>query len=838
MNPATREPSAEAAEAAPAWLRLRAPEVLFLAVTTAAGLWARGRWLDPSGDPGIWWSLSWRLAQGERYYRDAYLQYGPLSPYLLSWTGRPFGYSALWYLLAGWIPAILAGLLLLELSRGFLTVLERFGLVGLLLGLSIFAPGPGRMVLSYCPAAVHAVVFSVAAFLVLRAGTVGGWPAYGAGALAGLAFCAKQEIGVAALAGLCAPILTGPRRAAGWVIRCVLGFLAVGCLGVAAAIGSGASVDSLARESHLWPVGVVPAEWLALFRDVAAVTAIDWSQGVLASLREMLKLIVLVSLIGLLLAKGRGSGRWWPSVGLLVLLFAADLISGRSPLPQVRPIGLSMTVALVVAAIALFDRRRPHREFFLGFGLFAGLVAARTAFSQDVASHFTGVAHFAATLTWAFFLFCFVPGFLPGGSLSAARARLAWGMLVLPLAWYWAASGISSLGDAARVAVETPRGRVWAQPRAAASYARIGRELRPGERVLFLPETSALDVLFGVRDASPYLIHMPGWLDAHAEDVLIDRFEREPPDAVVLFERATDEFHVKPFGQGFGRRLSDWILRNYEPVVVAPSAKVLRRRSPLLETDRRLAGQQAHRRRQDALEPQEEREGPGRDDPPEPDPAGESVEEGRVMPDLPDGQVGELPLEPGSVPFEDDPGLGDVGSREAAEGLEPPVRSVLVVRLGGEEHVEPLPEPCVSGLDEGDAPAGPQDAGGFAQEAARVGQMVEDVEHHHGRDGAVRKIEPLGRHDPVDVVRRLDVRRDRPGKKLLEKSAAGPQLDDRPVGNSSKARRQLSIVLSVDGSQERFPLDHPPMDADEFRRVVIDAAHLGQLEAPPDPAGG
>ena len=88
------------------------PEIAFMLVTTIAGLSSSGRWLDPTGDPGIWWSTISRLAGGERLYRDVYLQFGPLSPYLLSLGGRLFGVSPAYFLLANWIPAVLAGLLL------------------------------------------------------------------------------------------------------------------------------------------------------------------------------------------------------------------------------------------------------------------------------------------------------------------------------------------------------------------------------------------------------------------------------------------------------------------------------------------------------------------------------------------------------------------------------------------------------------------------------------------------------------------------------------------------------------------------------------------------------
>ncbi|HVE65812.1 MAG TPA: hypothetical protein VNC59_04465, partial [Thermoanaerobaculia bacterium] len=78
------------------WRRLRdwVPELLLLGVTTFAGLWARGRWVDPMGDPGTWWSAIHRLANGELLYRDIFLQFGPLSPYALALGARIFGATA------------------------------------------------------------------------------------------------------------------------------------------------------------------------------------------------------------------------------------------------------------------------------------------------------------------------------------------------------------------------------------------------------------------------------------------------------------------------------------------------------------------------------------------------------------------------------------------------------------------------------------------------------------------------------------------------------------------------------------------------------------------------
>ena len=136
---------------APGRLREWIPEATLLVATTAAGLWAGGRWLDPSSDPGIWWSLPQRLASGERLYRDLYLQYGPLSVHLFSAIVRLFDGSLRCILLLNCIPALFAGVLLLRAARPFLSTLERLVLCAILLGVCLFAPGAGRVVFPYCP---------------------------------------------------------------------------------------------------------------------------------------------------------------------------------------------------------------------------------------------------------------------------------------------------------------------------------------------------------------------------------------------------------------------------------------------------------------------------------------------------------------------------------------------------------------------------------------------------------------------------------------------------------------------------------------------------------------
>ena len=418
------------------WLRDWSVELTFLVTTTGAGIWAGGRWLDTTGDTGVWLSFAQRMAQGERLYRDLYIQYGPFSPFLFSAAGKPFGYSLTWYLLANWIPAIVAGLLLLVAARPYLPRVERLALVGVIVGVSVLAPRPARMILPYSPAAVHALCFSIGAFLLLPSRGRGTWRAYAAGILAGLALCAKQEIGLAAILGLCAPLATDGKKGVAWLVRCLVGFCATASVGAAVVLGSGATVDSLRRDSHLFPLASMPPEWRLLSQQVAGFATVDWREALLRSGWELSKLILLVSLAGLLLAREKSRKRWWLTVTPLVLICAADLFRGNSLLPQVHPICLSMAAAFAVALFGWLEKRRPGRDFFVGFGLFAGIVALRTAVSWDIASPYSGVSHFATCLTWFILLLCLIPDRFPGGNFPARWARVVWTIVLFSVGWY------------------------------------------------------------------------------------------------------------------------------------------------------------------------------------------------------------------------------------------------------------------------------------------------------------------------------------------------------------------------------------------------------------------
>ena len=551
------------------------PEIALVAATTIAGLRAAGRWVDPVGDPGIWWSTIYRLGNGETLYRDVYLQFGPLSPDLLSLGVRLFGASASYFLLANWIPAIAAALVLLRAASAALDPLERLAVAGVLLSESLLAAGPGRLVFPYAPGAVHALFFSVLALLIGTRAR-GNAPAWTAGLLSGLAFCTKQEIGLACALALACSMPLFPRGFAR-AVRSGAAFVLVSLLG-AAVVLSAAPLDSLRERSHLWPVAFVPPSvWNHLYRWVAGLVIADWKTILAHSAWWLLGGLATLSLLCLLLTWERKPTRWIPTAALLAGVVVWWGFEGFTPRVPFAPASLSMLVAALTVLLALIDRGLPARAQMVAFGIFAVLVGARAAFSTERFGPYSGIAHFASAYTWILFLCVLVPRILPGGDRAAILARRALGAAVLVVSGIGAVGGAKSLSEPLKETVSTPRGRVTVSREAAPFFRAIGANTRPGERAWVLPEINGVDALFDLRSVSPYVSHLPGWLDESAERELLRRVEKQPPDVVILFSRTVREYGVKGFGEGYDRLLAEWVRRRYSVVEEMPAGQILRR---------------------------------------------------------------------------------------------------------------------------------------------------------------------------------------------------------------------------------------------------------------------
>jgi len=216
------------------------------------------------------------------------------------------------------------------------------------------------------------------------------------------------------------------------------------------------------------------------------------------------------------------------------------------------------------------------------------------------------------------------------------------------------------------------------------------------------------------------------------------------------------------------------------------------------------------------LESEQERKRPGGDEASKPDSPRENIEKGRVISQASEGKFGELALKKGTVAFKDDPGLRHVCSREPTGGRKAPVRCGLVVGLRREERVQPFPENRVSRLDQHDATSELQYARCLTEKRRRVRQVMKDIQHEDRRDAVIRKLQPVRAHRAVQMRFRMKVGRHDFRKDLLEKTAARAKLQKNPIRYSLQVPRELTIVLSIEILQERFPFNQPPVNLHEL----------------------
>jgi hypothetical protein len=553
-------PALAPGDAVAAWKRWL-PEALYLAATSAIGFFAGGRWLSPDGDIGAWWSLTHRIAAGARLYRDVYPElYGPLSPHLLAWAERAFGASATEFLLVNWISGVLAGGMLLYASRPLLSVLERCALAGLIIATSVLAPGSGRLVYCYAPGAVHALFFSILALtFVGRAAPARARDALLGGICAGLAFCCKQEIGAAAAVALWATLAVAKSGRLRWASVTAAGFAA----GVLPAVGfalSSASVASLRADSHVWPLVLRPrGDWIPAYRRIGGFGAAEWPVVIRSSMWSLLAIVVVVVAACAILEAGKRPVRWRPILVAAALLGAWWLVDPARLGVGASPIALSSAAAGVVLLAALLFPVE-QRARVVAFAAFALIVSLRTVVATDAGAHYAGVAHLATAMTWVILLCHLAPrAFLGAGNASAA-ARSAFGAGLVLVGWSAAIPAGMALSTTANEAYASPRGVVYV--RNPAFFAALGKALRPGDRVLALPEPYALEPIFGVRAWSKRLLFLPPYL-AEFEPQLVADLDRDPPEAVVVFDRPTPEYGTAPFGQGYGLATSERLERRF-----------------------------------------------------------------------------------------------------------------------------------------------------------------------------------------------------------------------------------------------------------------------------------
>ncbi len=519
------------------------------------------RWIEPYVDTGRELVVPWRVAQGERLYRDVRFYYGPLAVYAAAGVERAAGRS---------LPARIA--LAAAIAMLHLEALRRAARLALTPGRAALAASLAVAVAFFLrPGGCHLFPYSLSTAVAVTAATwslvLAADPRRPRGAAVGIglfaALTSRPEIGLAAAVLVIVTATSASRRRA---------FLAAGSAITAAAlvytlVSSGTPLESLRGEGWLAFVSV-PPEFRNVYR---AFSGLDRPGLRLAELAlAMVLLVVLAAGLVLLAFLSRARGR-----GVAIAMAALSLAAAAA-IRLWPPASLEESLSLLPPLI------RPLPLFLLGGAVWRLL--ARLRHREDGG------------------IFASVPdGFLYLSALFASRLLLAAGYVgpydgfFLPLPVVVATAGVFGLADrvasrlqlpalprltgaalavflAARAAslaqlyrapgwqlVLTPAGNLrMREPYAIATrmaLAVLEEYTPPGGTMIGFPEAGFLQYVVGRKGALPEDQFFPGHLDAAAERRAIESLEAAPPDAVVYVNVLTVGHGALAFGKDYLRDL-------------------------------------------------------------------------------------------------------------------------------------------------------------------------------------------------------------------------------------------------------------------------------------------
>lgn len=571
----------------PAWVDAAALAALFCALAA----WTWRAWPDPVVDFGRELYVPWRLAEGERLFRDLAWFNGPLSPHWNALLFRIFGVG-LGTLI--WTNMVLLALTV-WLAHGILMRLagRAAAFAGAALFLACFAFGQlvgignYNWLAPYSHEATHGLVLALACFAALERWRSAGrerWLVVGGLAL-GLDFLTKPETFLAAAAAaivlLALPRAGRPAGHGGGGPRVgpAVRFAGAALLPPLAAFGllaTSLSVDEALRGTlGAWPsVLAGKVGELAFYR---AGMGLDDPGARLVDLARRTGgwLLVLAPLLGCAWFAGRRRGLVAAGAALAVgacLWLAGERIAW---LRAARPLPLA---ALVIGAAAALRWLRSDVTTTREGGATRERAARTLAFAalalalllkmllQARTTNYGFTLALPATLLVAAALVGWVPEWLDGRGRSGAvfRAGAAAALLV-----FAAAHLIATGGWLARKTVTVGRGTDAFRADARGEFVNAAVEsVREGEArtMAVLPEGVLLNYLARVPNPTPYVNFMPPELILFGEEAWLEAFAAAPPDVVLYVHKDTSEYGYPYFGTDYAVELDAWVRATYRPI--------------------------------------------------------------------------------------------------------------------------------------------------------------------------------------------------------------------------------------------------------------------------------
>jgi hypothetical protein len=543
---------------------------LSYAVFAALALLSWNRWIEPYVDSGRELQVPWRIAQGERLYRDVRFYHGPLGPFLYAAADLVAGRSLPARVAIAAAVCLLGLEALRRLAQRLLSPARSALATSVLVAVAFFQRPGGCHLFPF--SLDTAIAAAAIAWAMLEAS--GRQSARGDGLAAvaiAAALLARPEMGLAAAAALALE----RRRPGRLLVPVLLPLAASGA--IYTALSAGTPLATLRREGWLAFLG--PPD---TFRNIyASYAGLDRPALRLA---ELALAAVVLLLIASWLAVSSALAARSRDRSLAVEAVAAAVLAALAFLCLDPPESLAPTLVLfpplvrvvppVVAAAAAWrvvgrvSGRRPGRLlaavpdallytgglFALRLLLAAGYVGPYSAFLLPLPLLLATCGLFALAERAA-------PALGPGFPRLAAAAL---GVFLL-----------FRTADLARIfrhpgwaQVQTPAGSLGlTEPIATATRQALqdlaGRFPR-GASLTGFPEAGFFDYTLGLSSPLPQEQFFPGHLDAEAERDVIARLSRRPPDAILYANVLAVGHRAVRFGQDYLGELDRFVREHYE----------------------------------------------------------------------------------------------------------------------------------------------------------------------------------------------------------------------------------------------------------------------------------
>ena len=524
------------------------------------------RWPDILIDFGRELYVPWRLLEGEVLYRDLLYLNGPFSPYFnaLAFSVGGVSLDTLVVVNLGWLVLGVRTLyrILVRLWDRFTATVAMLLLVPLFFLGAVTPAGNYNFLCPYSHEAVHGLVLSLLSMRALLTRPARRSAPFVAGLLGGLVFLTKAEIFLALVVAL----LVGVGGFGDWgrtLVRLVGGMVVPPVVALALLLPAMPAPLAVFGTMGTWH-GILTSDVgsLYFYRFMMG----TWEPGISLRLLASAGVWWLVLLGGLIVASRLGAGVV-VAFGGLAAAGLALFVSDTGWFQAARPLPLM--------SLLLFGwewRRRPpspHRWGRLAFMAFAGAMLIKIVLFARIYHYGFVLALPASALAVAALV-----GDLPRSRQATrggeAATRVAAVILVVGIGYGFCAVSIPELVERTHP-VGPPGDRFWASSRGrtvSRAVELIRRRVAPGQTLLVAPDGVILNYLARRANGIGVLNLMPPEFLIQGEQEVARRAASHPPDWVAIVPTNSEYDYRMTFGDGFGRRLVEWIDENYAEVLV------------------------------------------------------------------------------------------------------------------------------------------------------------------------------------------------------------------------------------------------------------------------------